>query len=44
VKSGDTVTLRDKSTEKQPHTLSLVKKLPKTPAVHPWMDATIKVA
>ena len=32
VKSGDTVTVRDKSTEKQPHTLSLVKKLPKTPA------------
>src|ERR1700755_2859370 len=32
VKSGDTVTLRDKSTENQPHTLSLVKKLPKTPA------------
>src|ERR1700754_3499834 len=32
VKSGDTVTLRDKSTEKQPHTLSLIKKLPKTPA------------
>jgi uncharacterized cupredoxin-like copper-binding protein len=32
VKSGDTVTLRDKSTENQPHTLSLIKKLPKTPA------------
>ena len=32
VKSGATVTLRDKSTENQPHTLSLVKKLPKTPA------------
>lgn len=32
VKSGATVTLRDKSTEKQPHTLSLIKKLPKTPA------------
>jgi plastocyanin len=32
VKSGDTVTLRDKSTENQPHTLSLVAKLPKTPA------------
>ena len=31
VKSGDTVTLRDKSTEGQPHTLSLIKKLPKTP-------------
>ena len=32
VKSGATVTLRDKSTENQPHTVSLVKKLPKTPA------------
>jgi plastocyanin len=32
VKSGDTVTLRDKSTEGQPHTLSLIKKMPKTPA------------
>lgn len=32
VKSGATVTLRDKSTEKQPHTLSLIKKVPKTPA------------
>jgi hypothetical protein len=32
VKSGATVTLRDKSTEGQPHSLSLVKKLPKTPA------------
>jgi hypothetical protein len=32
VKSGDTVTLRDKSTGGQPHTLSLVKKLPKTMA------------
>ena len=32
VKSGATVTLRDKSTEKQPQTLSLIKKLPKTPA------------
>jgi len=32
VKSGATVTLRDKSTEKQPHTLSLIKKLPKTAA------------
>ena len=32
VKSGDTVTLRDKSTDGQPHTLSLIKKLPKTPA------------
>jgi hypothetical protein len=32
VKSGATVTLRDKSTEKQPHTLSLIKKAPKTPA------------
>ena len=32
VKSGDTVTLRDKSTDGQPHTLSLIKKLPKTTA------------
>ena len=32
VKSGSTVTLRDKSTEGQPHTLSLIKKAPKTPA------------
>ncbi len=32
VKSGDTVTLRDKSTGGQPHSLSLVTKLPKTPA------------
>jgi hypothetical protein len=32
VKSGATVTLRDKSTEGQPHTLSLIKKLPRTPA------------
>jgi len=32
VKSGATVTLRDKSTEGQPHTLSLIKSLPKTPA------------
>jgi plastocyanin len=32
VKSGDTVTLRDKSTEGQPHTLSLIDKRPKTPA------------
>src|SRR3954447_20831399 len=32
VKSGDTVTLRDKSTEGQPHTLSLIAKAPKTPA------------
>jgi hypothetical protein len=32
VKSGATVTLRDKSTEGQPHTLSLIKKLPKTAA------------
>jgi hypothetical protein len=32
VKSGATVTLRDKSTEGQPHTLSLIKALPKTPA------------
>ena len=32
VKSGATVTLRDKSTERQPHTLSLIAKRPKTPA------------
>ena len=32
VKSGDAVTLRDKSTDGQPHTLSLIKKLPKTTA------------
>ena len=32
VKSGATVTLRDKSEDNQPHTLSLIKKLPKTPA------------
>ena len=32
VKSGATITLRDKSTEGQPHTLSLIAKLPKTPA------------
>jgi plastocyanin len=32
VKSGDTVTLRDKSTDGQPHTLSLINKLPRTPA------------
>ena len=32
VKSGATVTLKDKSKEKQPHTLSLVAKLPKTMA------------
>ena len=32
VKSGATVTLRDKTTEGQPHTLSLIKKMPKTPA------------
>jgi plastocyanin len=32
VKSGDTVTLRDKTTDGQPHTLSLIKKLPRTPA------------
>ena len=32
VKSGATVTLRDKSTEGQPHTLSLIAKAPKTPA------------
>jgi hypothetical protein len=39
VKSGATVTLRDKSTENQPHTLSLVKKLPKTPAQIMGCDA-----
>ena len=32
VKSGATVTLRDKSTTNQPHSLSLIKKAPKTPA------------
>lgn len=32
IKSGATVTLRDKSTEGQPHSLSLIKKLPKTTA------------
>ena len=32
VKSGAAVTLRDKSTEGQPHTLSLIAKRPKTPA------------
>jgi plastocyanin len=32
IKSGATVTLRDKSTEKQPHTLSIIQKAPKTPA------------
>ena len=32
VKSGARVTLRDKSTDGQPHTLSLIKSLPKTPA------------
>ena len=32
VKSGATVTLRDKSKEGQPHSLSLVKKLPRTMA------------
>ena len=32
IKSGATVTLRDKSTDGQPHTLSLIKSLPKTPA------------
>jgi plastocyanin len=39
VKSGDTVTLRDKSTEGQPHTLSLIKKLPKSPAQIMGCDA-----
>ena len=37
--SGGTVTLRDKSTEGQPHTLSLIKKLPKTPAQIMGCDA-----
>jgi hypothetical protein len=32
IKSGATVTLRDKSDADQPHTLSLIKKLPRTPA------------
>ena len=32
IKSGATVTLRDKSEDNQPHSLSLIKKLPKTPA------------
>jgi hypothetical protein len=32
VKSGATVTLRDKSETNQPHSLSLIKKMPKTPA------------
>jgi plastocyanin len=32
IKSGATVTLRDKTTDGQPHTLSLIKSLPKTPA------------
>ena len=32
VKSGATVTLRDKSEDNQPHSLSLIKKMPKTPA------------
>ena len=32
IKSGATVTLRDKSTAGHPHSLSLIKKLPKTPA------------
>src|ERR1700754_2266565 len=39
VKAGDTVTRLDKSTEKQPHTLSLIKKLPKTPAQIMGCDA-----
>ena len=39
VKSGSTVTLRDKSTEGQPHTLSLIKKAPKTPAQIMGCDA-----
>ena len=32
IKSGATVTLRDKSEDNQPHSLSLIKKTPKTPA------------
>ena len=32
IKSGATVTLRDRSDANQPHSLSLIKKLPKTPA------------
>ena len=32
IKSGATVTLRDKTEDNQPHSLSLIKKLPKTPA------------
>lgn len=32
IKSGATVTLRDKSEDNQPHSLSLIKKLPRTPA------------
>jgi hypothetical protein len=32
IKSGATVTLRDKSEDNQPHSLSLIKKAPKTPA------------
>ena len=32
IKSGATVTLRDKTEDNQPHSLSLIKKLPKSPA------------
>ena len=32
IKSGATVTLRDKTTDGQPHTLSLIKSVPKTAA------------
>ena len=32
IRSGATVTLRDKSEDNQPHSLSLIKKLPRTPA------------
>lgn len=39
IKSGATVTLRDKSTAGHPHTLSLIKKLPKTPAQIMGCDA-----
>ena len=39
IKSGATVTLRDKSTAGHPHSLSLIKKLPKTPAQIMGCDA-----
>ena len=32
IKSGATVTLRDKTEDNQPHSLSLIKQLPKSPA------------